>query len=261
MTFRFYTPEQIEDEVSGVLDLIMSFLKTFGFDDFQIFLSTRPDKFVGSEHNWDRAILALKNALEGKGLPYELDEGGGAFYGPKIDVKIKDVIDRSWQCSTVQVDFNLPERFNMNFVGVDNTRHSPIMIHRAIFGSFERFFGILVEHYGGAFPLWLSPIQVRLATVGEEHISYAEEIYDALRERGARVDKDFRSEKLGFKVREAQLLKIPYLLVIGKKEVESRTVAPRKRGGENLSSMGLESFLELIAKENDPYSWREVDQK
>ena len=257
----FCTPEQIEDEVLGVLNLIMSFLKTFGFDDFKVFLCTRPDKFVGSEQNWDRAIVALKNALERKGLEYELDEGGGAFYGPKIDIKIKDVIGRSWQCSTVQVDFNLPERFNMNFIGVDNTRHSPIMIHRAILGSFERFFGILVEHYGGAFPLWLSPIQVRLATVGEEQISYAGGVYDTLRERGIRVDRDFRNEKLGLKVREAQLMKIPYLLVIGKNEVESRTVAPRKRGGENLSSVGLESFLELIAKENDPYGWREVEQK
>jgi threonyl-tRNA synthetase len=257
----FCTPEQIEDEVLGVLNLIMSFLKTFGFDDFRVFLSTRPDKFVGSEHNWDRAILALKNALERKGLEYEMDEGGGAFYGPKIDIKIKDIIDRSWQCSTVQVDFNLPERFNMNFIGVDNTRHSPIMIHRAILGSFERFFGILVEHYGGAFPLWLSPVQVRVATVGDEQIPYAEGIYHTLRERRIRVDRDFRNEKLGLKVREAQLMKIPYLLVIGKKEVESRTLAPRKRGGENLSSMGLETFLELITKENDPYSWREVEQK
>ncbi len=257
----FCTPEQIEDEVLGVLDLIMSFLITFGFDDFKVFLSTRPDKFVGSEHNWDRAIEALKNALERKGLEYELDEGGGAFYGPKIDIKIKDVIDRSWQCSTVQVDFNLPERFNMNFIGVDNTRHSPIMIHRAILGSFERFFGILVEHYGGAFPLWLSPIQVRLATVGEDQISYAGSVYDTLRERGIRVDRDFRNEKLGMKVREAQLMKIPYLLVIGKNEVESKTVAPRKRGGKNLQPMGLDSFLQLIAKENDPYNWREVEQK
>jgi threonyl-tRNA synthetase len=257
----FCTPEQIEDEVLGVLNLIMSFLNTFGFDDFKVFLSTRPDKFVGSEHNWDRAILALKNALERKGLEYELDEGGGAFYGPKIDIKIKDVIDRSWQCSTVQVDFNLPERFNMNFIGVDNTRHSPIMIHRAILGSFERFFGILVEHYGGAFPLWLSPIQVRVATVGEEQTPYAESIYDTLRERRIRVDRDFRNEKLGLKVREAQLMKIPYLLVIGKNEVESSTLTPRKRGGENLSSMGLEAFLELIAKENDPYRWREVEEK
>ncbi len=257
----FCTPEQIEDEVLGVINLIMSFLQTFGFDDFKVFLSTRPDKFVGSEHNWDRAILALRKALERKGLEYELDEGGGAFYGPKIDIKIKDVIDRSWQCSTVQVDFNLPERFNMNFIGVDNTRHSPIMIHRAILGSFERFFGILVEHYGGAFPLWLSPIQVRLATVGEEQISYAEGIYDTLRGHGIRVDRDFRNEKLGLKVREAQLMKIPYLLVIGKNEFGSRTVAPRKRGGKTLPSMGLESFVELIAKENDPYSWREVEQK
>ncbi len=257
----FCTPAQIEEEVLGVLNLIISLLRTFGFDDFKVFLSTRPEKFVGSEQNWDKAIAALKNALERTGLEYELDEGGGAFYGPKIDVKIKDVIDRYWQCSTVQVDFNLPERFNMNFIGVDNTRHSPIMIHRAILGSFERFFGILVEHYGGAFPLWLSPIQVRLATVGEEQIPYADGIYDTLRGHGIRVDRDFRNEKLGLKVREAQLMKIPYLLVIGKNEFESRMVAPRKRGGKTLPSMALESFLELIAKENDPHGWREVEQK
>ncbi len=257
----FCTPAQIEEEVLGVLNLIISLLRTFGFDDFKVFLSTRPEKFVGSEQNWDKAIAALKNALERIGLEYDLDEGGGAFYGPKIDVKIKDVIDRYWQCSTVQVDFNLPERFNMNFIGVDNTRHSPIMIHRAILGSFERFFGILVEHYGGAFPLWLSPIQVRLATVGEEQIPYADGIYDTLRGHGIRVDRDFRNEKLGLKVREAQLMKIPYLLVIGKNEFESRMVAPRKRGGKTLPSMALESFLELIAKENDPHGWREVEQK
>ncbi|MFQ5787410.1 MAG: threonine--tRNA ligase, partial [Thermodesulfobacteriota bacterium] len=256
----FCRPEQIQEEVIGVLDLTISILKTFGFDDYDVFLSTRPEKFVGSEANWDKATVALKNALSSKGLDYEVDEGGGAFYGPKIDLKIKDVLGRAWQCSTIQVDFNLPERFNMNYVGDDNTRHTPIMIHRAILGSFERFFGILIEHYGGAFPFWLSPYQVRVATIGDEQVPYAESVYDTLNDNNIRVDKDFRSEKLGFKVREAQLMKIPYLLVIGNKEVETNTLAPRKRGGINLPSMSMESFLSLIKKENDPRKWREVEQ-
>ncbi|HSE83672.1 MAG TPA: threonine--tRNA ligase, partial [Thermodesulfobacteriota bacterium] len=187
--------------------------------------------------------------------------GGGAFYGPKIDLKIKDVLGRAWQCSTVQVDFNLPERFDMNFIGADNVRHTPIMIHRAIFGSFERFFGILIEHYGGAFPMWLSPVQLRVATVAEGHIPYAEGVYESLRKHGLRVEKDFRNEKLGLKVREAQLEKIPYLLVIGDKEVEAKTVAPRAHGGKNLSSMTVEEFLSSVQKENDPYTWREVERQ
>ncbi|MDA2918611.1 threonine--tRNA ligase [Desulfobacterota bacterium AH_259_B03_O07] len=256
----FCRPEQIQEEVIGVLDLTISILKTFGFDDYDVFLSTRPEKFVGSEVNWDKATVALKNALSSKGLDYEVDEGGGAFYGPKIDLKIKDVLGRAWQCSTIQVDFNLPERFNMNYVGDDNTRHTPIMIHRAILGSFERFFGILIEHYGGAFPFWLSPYQVRVATIGDEQVPFAESVYDTLNDNNIRVDKDFRSEKLGFKVREAQLMKIPYLLVIGNKEVETNTLAPRKRGGINLPSMSMGSFLSLIKKENDPRKWREVEQ-
>jgi len=256
----FCRPEQIQEEVIGVLDLTISILKTFGFDDYDVFLSTRPEKFVGSEVNWDKATVALKNALSSKGLDYEVDEGGGAFYGPKIDLKIKDVLGRAWQCSTIQVDFNLPERFNMNYVGDDNRRHTPIMIHRAILGSFERFFGILIEHYGGAFPFWLSPYQVRVATIGDEQVPFAESVYDTLNDNNIRVDKDFRSEKLGFKVREAQLMKIPYLLVIGNKEVETNTLAPRKRGGINLPSMSMGSFLSLIKKENDPRKWREVEQ-
>ncbi len=256
----FCMPDQIENEVLSVLDLMVRFLKTFGFDEYEVYLSTRPEKFVGSEENWEKATAALRGALRTRGLIYNTDEGGGAFYGPKIDLKIKDILGRAWQCSTIQVDFNLPERFEISFVGDDNRRHTPIMIHRAIFGSFERFFGILIEHYGGAFPLWLAPIQIRVATIGEGQISYAEGVYESLRSRDLRVDKDFRNEKLGFKVREAQIEKIPYLLVIGDKEVETQTVAPRKHGGKNLPSMSVEGFLSLIERENNPYMWREVEE-
>ncbi|TFG77668.1 MAG: threonine--tRNA ligase [Thermodesulfobacteriales bacterium] len=255
----FCRPDQIEEEVRGVLDLTILFLKTFGFDDYEIYLSTRPEKFVGSEDVWDRATDALRNALDSKGLKYEMDEGGGAFYGPKIDIKIKDVLGRAWQCSTVQVDFNLPERFEMSFIGDDNTRHQPIMIHRAIFGSMERFFGVLIEHYGGAFPMWLSPVQMRIATIADEHVEYGERVYKTLKEKGMRVEKDFRNEKLGFKVREAQLEKIPYLLVIGNNEMESGTVAPRKLGGENLPSITIEDFVNSVESELDPQKWREVN--
>ncbi|MEX1000045.1 MAG: threonine--tRNA ligase [Thermodesulfobacteriota bacterium] len=255
----FCRPDQIEEEVLGVLDLTILFLKTFGFDDYEIYLSTRPEKFVGSEDVWDRATEALRNALDSKGLKYEMDEGGGAFYGPKIDLKIKDVLGRAWQCSTVQVDFNLPERFDMSFIGDDNARHQPIMIHRAIFGSMERFFGVLIEHYGGAFPMWLSPVQMRIATIADEQVEYGERVYKTLKEKGMRVEKDFRNEKLGFKVREAQLEKIPYLLVIGNNEMESGTVAPRKLGGENLPSMTIEDLLNSVEFELDPQKWREVN--
>ncbi|MEM7007737.1 MAG: threonine--tRNA ligase [Thermodesulfobacteriota bacterium] len=253
----FCRPDQIEQEVIEVLDLTTLFLKTFGFDDYEVYLSTRPDKFVGVEEVWDKATDALRAALESKGLDYEVDEGGGAFYGPKIDLKIKDVLGRAWQCSTVQVDFNLPERFDMSYIGDDNARHQPIMIHRAIFGSMERFFGVLIEHYGGAFPLWLSPVQMRIATIGDEQVEYGEQVYKALKEKKLRVEKDFRNEKLGFKVREAQLEKIPYLLVIGNNEMESGTIAPRKLGGKNLPSISVEDFIASIESELDPQSWRE----
>ncbi|MGI9533317.1 MAG: threonine--tRNA ligase [Thermodesulfobacteriota bacterium] len=256
----FCMPDQIKDEVLGVMNLTTKFLKTFGFNDYEIYLSTRPKKFVGTEEDWEKATDAIKDALETLNLDYEIDEGGGAFYGPKIDLKIKDVIGRSWQCSTVQVDFNLPKRFDMNFVGDDNARHTPIMIHRAIFGSIERFFGILIEHYGGAFPFWLSPEQIRVATVADEHNNYADSIYNRLKELNFRVEKDFRNEKLGYKVREAQLMKIPYLLVIGSKEMESGTVAPRMYGGDNLDSMSLEEFIDMIRKEKDKGLQSEVEE-
>ncbi len=254
----FCRPEQIEEEVQGVLDLTTYFLGMFGFNDFEVYLSTRPEKYVGEKEIWDKATTALKNALESKGLSYEMDVGGGAFYGPKIDLKIKDVLGRAWQCSTVQVDFNLPGRFSMSYIGEDNTKHTPIMIHRAIFGSFERFFGILIEHYGGAFPMWLSPIQVRVANISEHQESYAETVYNKLKEYNIRVEKDFRNEKLGLKVREAQIEKIPYLLVIGQKEMETESVSPRKHGGQNLDPMTLNEFVEMIKDESNPHSSTEV---
>jgi len=255
----FCMPEQIKSEVLGVMNLTTTFLKTFGFNEYEIYLSTRPKKFVGSEEDWERATIAIKDALESLGLDYEIDEGGGAFYGPKIDLKIKDVIGRSWQCSTVQVDFNLPKRFNMNFVGDDNARHTPIMIHRAIFGSIERFFGILIEHYGGAFPFWLSPEQIRIATIADEHNNYASEVYEKLKALNFRVEKDFRNEKLGYKVREAQLMKIPYLLVVGTNEMENGLVAPRKYRGDSLNAMSIESFIDMIKKEDNPSNPPEVN--
>lgn len=249
----FCRPDQIQSEVAGVIELTMKFLKTFGFDEYEVFLSTRPKKFVGSEENWDRATDSIKKALDEKELAYEVDEGGGAFYGPKIDLKIKDVLGRAWQCSTVQVDFNLPERFEMSYTGEDNTRHTPIMIHRAIFGSIERFFGILIEHYGGAFPFWLSPEQVRIANISDDHIDYCEMVYEKLQSEGISVEKDFRNEKLGYKVREAQLMKIPYLLVIGDKEVENKTVSVRKYSEKNMISMPIDEFTSSIKVESGPY--------
>ncbi len=254
----FCRPDQIKDEILGVLNLTITFLKTYGFDDYEIYLSTRPEKFVGEEEDWDMATDAIKDALDAKGVNYEIDEGGGAFYGPKIDLKINDAIGRSWQCSTVQVDFNLPKRFDMSFIGEDNVRHTPIMIHRAIFGSIERFFGILIEHYAGAFPLWLSPEQVRIATISEDQDDYAQLVYEKLKAKGIRVEKDTRNEKLGYKVREAQMMKVPYLLVVGDNEKSNNTVSPRKYGGENMDSMELKDFIDIIENENKPYSYGEV---
>ncbi len=254
----FCRPDQIGREISEVLRLTLDFLRTFGFDNYEVFLSTRPEKFVGSEENWERSIEAIEQSLREVGLEYGIDEGGGAFYGPKIDLKIKDVLGRAWQCSTIQVDFNLPERFGMEFVGEDNARHTPIMIHRAIFGSMERFFGILIEHYGGAFPLWLSPEQVRVASVSRDQVEYCEEVCEKLRSRGIRVEMDLRNEKLGYKVREARVMKVPYLLIVGDKEVQTGTVAPRKYGEDAEEALPVESFIETVAAENDPRSLMEV---
>jgi threonyl-tRNA synthetase len=246
----FCLPEQLEEEIFNILDLNLHILRTFGFTEYDIYLSTRPDKFVGSEENWQRSTEALKTALEKKGLGFEIDPGEGVFYGPKIDIKIKDVLGRSWQCSTIQVDFNLPERFAISYTGSDGAEHQPIMIHRALMGSLERFFGVLIEHYGGAFPLWLAPAQARILNITDGQLAYTDKIYQQLRQAGVRVEKDVRNEKLNFKIREAQLAKIPYMLIIGDKEMEAGLVTVRLRDGKNLPAMSIADFTEMVKRES-----------
>lgn len=245
----FCREDQLEEEIFRCLDLTIYFLSVFGFKEYQIFLSTRPEKYVGSEEIWEKAEEALRRALEAKGLPYEIDPGEGVFYGPKIDIKIKDVLDRFWQCSTIQVDFNLPERFEMTYVGEDNRPHRPIMIHRALLGSLERFFGVLIEHYAGAFPVWLAPVQVIILTVTDRHIPFGEVVFERLQKAELRVEKDFRSEKLGYKIREAQLKKIPYMIILGDNEVEKEVITVRTRKGENLPMMEIDEFIAKIQEE------------
>ncbi|MBI5969854.1 MAG: threonine--tRNA ligase [Deltaproteobacteria bacterium] len=250
----FMTPEQLKDEITGVLKFTLYILKSFGFNDFDIYLSTRPEKFVGEIANWDKAEAALKSGLEAAGVKYGIDPGEGVFYGPKIDIKIKDVLGRSWQCSTVQVDFNLPERFDVTYRDDAGAEVRPIMIHRALMGSLERFFGCLIEHYAGAFPLWLSPVQVVTLTVTDRNNGYAQAVAETLRKEGFRAESDTRNEKLGFKIREAQLRKIPYQLVIGDSEQSQALVAPRKRGGETLTPMPVEEFIRVLSSEAAPCS-------
>ncbi len=228
----FCRPDQIESEILKVLDFTTHVLSTFGFEQYDIYLSTRPEKYVGGLDHWEQATSALEGALKQKGLPYEIDPGEGVFYGPKIDMKIKDSLGRSWQCTTVQVDFNLPERFEMSYRGDDGKAHQPIMIHRALMGSIERFFGVLIEHYAGAFPTWLAPVQAKVIPITEQHREYADRLHESLQHAGIRSEVDHRSEKMGLKIREAQLLKIPYMLIVGDKEVSEETVAVRSRDGE-----------------------------
>ena len=242
----FCRPSQIEEEIVKVLDLILFILKSFGFNEYKVYLSTRPDKFVGSEEGWEKATSALRQALEKSELDYEVDPGEGVFYGPKIDIKIKDSLNRFWQVSTVQVDFNLPERFDINYVEEDGQRHQPIMLHRALMGSLERFFGCLVEHYAGAFPLWLAPTQAVLLPITDQHNDYVDEVFRQLTDKGFRVEKDLRNEKIGFKIREAQLQKIPYMIVLGDKEVESKSLAVRKRRSKETRIIDVGTFIEEL---------------
>jgi len=235
----FCREAQITDEILAILDLTLATLEAFGFDEFSVDLSTRPEKAVGSQEIWDKATAALREALEAKGLDYSVDEGGGAFYGPKIDVKIRDAIGREWQCSTIQLDFNLPERFDMEYVAEDGERHRPIMIHRALLGSIERFFGILIEHYEGKFPTWLAPTQAMIVNITDRQDEYALGIEETLKNQGFRVESDLRNEKIGFKIRHHTLQRVPYLLVVGDREAESNTVAVRTRGGEDLGTMSV----------------------
>jgi threonyl-tRNA synthetase len=246
------TPEQLNDEIKGILDFVHEVMEMFGFQ-YEVELSTRPEKSIGSDEDWERATNALIKSLEDKNLPYEVNEGDGAFYGPKIDVKLKDALNRKWQCSTIQCDFTLPERFDLYFVGEDNQKHRPAMIHRVILGSLERFIGVLIEHHAGAFPLWLAPVQVILLTVTDRTQPFTQGAWRELLNAGIRAQQDTRNEKLGLKIREAQLQKIPYMLVIGDKEAKTRTVSPRRRSGEQMEPMGLDTFIQLIRKESDPY--------
>ncbi len=245
----FCRPDQLEQEIREVIRFTLFVLETFGFDRFDIFLSTRPEKFVGSLESWETATEALRKGLEGTGLPYTVDPGEGVFYGPKIDIKIRDSLGRQWQCSTIQVDFNLPERFDLHYVGEDGGRHPVIMIHRALMGSLERFFGCLIEHYNGAFPVWLAPEQVILLPITDRVHDYADQLGGSLEGEGIRVSRDFRNEKLGLKIREAQLAKIPYMLIVGDKEAEQETLSIRTREGENIAGMRLADFVERIREE------------
>lgn len=246
------TPEQLDAEIKGVIAFVNDVMTIFGFE-YEMELSTRPEKSIGSDSDWEQATEALLSALKDSGRPYEINEGDGAFYGPKIDIKLRDCLDRRWQCATIQCDFTLPERFDLTYVASDGERKRPIMVHRVILGSIERFIGVLIEHFAGSFPLWVSPVQAIVVTVTDNQIPFAQDVYRQLRNAGIRVERDIRNEKLSFKIREAQLQKIPYMLVIGDKEVESGTVTPRYRDGKNLAAMKPEEFIEFVTQECKNY--------
>jgi len=245
----FMLPSQITSEIKNLIDMIDNFYKTFGFD-YSIELSTKPEKAMGSDEIWDKAIDSLKQALEEKEITYKINEGDGAFYGPKIDFKLKDSLGRTWQCGTIQLDFLMPEKFDLYYIGEDGGKHRPVMIHRVVFGSIERFIGILIEHYAGAFPTWLSPVQVKILPIAEVHGDYAAMVLKSLESSGIRAEVDYRNEKIGYKIREAQMQKAPYMLVIGDKEVENKGVSIRKRGVGDSGTQPLERFIEEIVKES-----------
>jgi threonyl-tRNA synthetase len=245
----FCRPDQLQDELIGLLNFNLFFLKTFGFDNYDTYLSTRPEHSVGSDENWAKATEALKNALEKRGLPYQVDPGEGVFYGPKIDVKIKDNLGRSWQCTTIQVDFNLPEQFDVTYTAEDGAEHRAIMIHRALLGSLERFFGIIIEQYGGSFPVWLAPTQVIVLPVVDEVNDYADHVTQMLRGAGIRVETDKRNQKIGYKIREAENLKIPYMLIVGKKEETDHTVSVRRHKLGDIGVVAIETVsAEILQK-------------
>jgi threonyl-tRNA synthetase len=239
----FLRPEQIKNEVIDVIDFVFEMMHTFGFKDIQIELSTRPEKFMGSISNWDKATAALKDALDTKELKYDINEGDGAFYGPKIDIKLKDAIGRQWQCGTIQCDFLLPERFELNYIDENGNQAIPVMLHRAIMGSLERFIGTLIEHYAGNFPLWLAPNQVAVIPIKPEHEGFAIQIKNALQQVDIRVIVDDRNESLSKRIREASVKKIPYIIIIGEKEIESAQVAVRLQNGQDLGSMTPEALI------------------
>ena len=244
----FCAQKQIESEIVGIIDLIDKTYKLFGFP-YKVELSTKPDDAMGSDEIWEASTTALKSALEHLGMDYQVNEGDGAFYGPKIDFHVRDSIGRTWQCATIQLDFLMPERFDLNYTGSDNIEHRPVMIHRVIYGSLERFIGILIEHYAGAFPAWIAPVQAIVLPISEKHVEYALKIGKQLEDSGIRVEIDERSQKIGYKIREAQLKKVPYMLIVGNREMESDSIAVRMRSGKDLGSMKTHKFVEKISEE------------
>jgi threonyl-tRNA synthetase len=242
----FCRPDQACAEVLGVIDLTLQILGAFGFSDYRVFLSTRPEKAMGAPDQWHLAEDALRRALDARHLPYQVDAGGGAFYGPKIDLKIRDALGRYWQCMTIQFDFNLPERFDVSYIAEDGREHRPYMLHRAILGSMERFVGILIEHYAGAFPVWLAPVQARLLPIADRHVAFADQTRQRLADAGIRADLDARSERVSYKIRGAQLQKIPYMLIVGDKELDTGSVAVRLRTGEDLGRRSVDAFVDLV---------------
>ncbi|HZK37317.1 MAG TPA: threonine--tRNA ligase, partial [Clostridia bacterium] len=244
----FTLPEQIKDEIIGIIDFVDYVYGVFGFK-YHVELSTKPEDAMGTDDEWDIAIEALKVALEEKGLPYKINEGDGAFYGPKIDFHLEDCIGRTWQCGTIQLDFQMPQRFDISYIGADGESHRPIMLHRVIFGSIERFIGILIEHYAGRFPTWIAPVQVKVLPITDKHIQYSLELEKKMKEKGIRVEVDARNEKIGYKIREAQLSQIPYMLVVGDKEIESEKVAVRSRDKGELGAVSVEAFIDDIVEE------------
>ena len=246
------TPDQLNMEIRAIADLVDYSMGVFGFE-YEVELSTRPEDSIGSDEDWELATDALKQALEDNNMMYDVNEGDGAFYGPKIDFKLKDALGRKWQCATTQCDFALPERFDLSYIGSDGEKHRPVMLHRVILGAIERFMGVLIEHYAGAFPVWLSPVQASVLTVTDKHIPYGENVYNQLVDAGVRCEKDFRNEKLGYKIREGQMQKIPYMLVIGDREVESGTISPRQRDGKNIGSVSISDFVSIVDEKCNKY--------
>jgi threonyl-tRNA synthetase len=248
----YVTPEQIKEEILGIMDLVRYiYTDVFGFS-YRVELSTRPEKAMGDPKMWEIAEGDLQGALDEAGVPYKVNPGDGAFYGPKIDFHLEDCIGRTWQCGTIQLDFQMPEKFDINYIGPDGAQHRPVMLHRTVYGSLERFLGILIEHYAGAFPYWLAPIQVRLVPVSDDHQEYVRKVSARLEERGIRVDIDLRDEKLGKRIRDAQLQKVPFMIVAGDREVETQSLAVRDRAKGDLGSMSLEGFFEHLNSCFDP---------
>ena len=245
----FCLREQVVDEIKGVIDFVMYALKIFGFKDFEIELSTKPDKYIGSDEDWLHATKALEDALKSKGLPYNVHEGEGAFYGPKIDIRLKDALGRAWQCATIQCDFALPQRFKLAYVGQDGKEYTPIMLHRVILGSMERFLGALIEHYGGAFPVWLSPVQAVIIPIADEHKDYARKIAEKLRDNDIRAEIDDKNARMQHKIRDAEVAKVPYMLIVGGKEAQAESVSVRERSKGDLGPMKLAEFVGKIVDE------------